>query len=157
MTRDRVIGRAGALPWDIPEEYAHFLDLVRGHPIVLGRTTYEIFGRDLRESPLIVVSSTLRSLPDANVAGSVDAALARAGTLGERVFGAGGATIYRQTLPRADALFLSIVKGDFEGETRFPELDDREWVVARRHDHPRFEFLEYRRRGPGSGPEGRNC
>lgn len=148
MTRDRVIGRDNDLPWKIPEEYQMFLGHVKGHPIIMGRTSYQIFGTDLRASKLIVVSSTLGSLPDADVCPGVEEAVRTAGSYGDRVFSAGGATIYRQTLPMADTLYLSIIKRDYEGDTRFPELDEGAWEVARREDHAEFEFRVYERKKP---------
>lgn len=155
MTRSRVIGKGAGLPWDLPEEYAHFLEQVRGQPVILGRRSYEIFGRDLAASPLVVVSSTATLLPVAAVCRSVEAAVERARTLGPRIFSAGGAAIYRQTLPLADTLYLSIVKGDHEGDTYFPEFDEHEWTVTRRDDHPRFEFRVYERGCQGGGPSNR--
>jgi dihydrofolate reductase len=145
MTRDRVIGRDNGLPWNIPDEYAQFLGHVRGHPVIMGRSSYEIFGKDLTESPLVIVSRSLTSLPDAAVCPSIETAIERARTHGERVFSAGGASIYGQTLPLADAMYLSIVKGDYEGDTRFPEFDESSWVVEHKIDYPEFEFRHYRR------------
>jgi len=146
MTRDRVIGREGGLPWNIPEEYEQFLGHVRGHPVVMGRASYEIFGKDLDESPLIVVSRSLTVVPGAEVCPGIDAALTRAGTHGDRVFSAGGASIYELTLPLADAMYLSIVKGDYAGDRRFPEFDEGDWIVEKRIDHLEFEFRQYRRK-----------
>ncbi len=151
MTRDRVIGSADGLPWSIPAEYRHFLDLVRGHPVILGRRSHEIFGPDLTESPLIVVSSSAKDLRGARVCSSVEGALQLASELGPRVFSAGGASIYRQTLPRADAMYLSIVKGHYEGDTFFPEFDDADWQITRTDDHPEFEFRVYERRSRQTG------
>jgi dihydrofolate reductase len=145
MTRDRVIGSRNGLPWSIPEEYEQFLGHVRGHPIVMGRKSWEIFGPDLTESPLVVVSSSVRQLSGAEVRPDVEQALELAGTLGDRVFSAGGATIYRQTLPRADALYLSIIKKPYEGDTYFPAFDEAQWRVASRDDHAEFEFRVYER------------
>jgi dihydrofolate reductase len=146
MTRGRVIGRNNALPWDIPEEYEQFLRRVRGSTVLMGRTSYEIFGRDLRESTLIVVSRSLDRLPAAEIRPSVESAIELARSYGGRIFSAGGATIYRQTLPLADALYLSIVKRDYTGDTHFPEFDPAEWVVVQTEDHPRYEFRVYQRR-----------
>jgi dihydrofolate reductase len=146
MTRERVIGSRDGLPWNIPDEYSHFLDLVRGYPVVLGRKSHEIFGPDLTESPLIVVSSSIKKLRDAEVCPNVEAALKLGGTLGERLFSAGGASIYRQTLAHAGAMYLSIVKGHYEGETLFPQFDEADWRVTRTVDHPEFEFRIYERR-----------
>ena len=145
MTRDRVIGRDNALPWNIPAEYARFLDHVRGHPVIMGRSSYEIFGKDLNESALIVVSRSVSSLPDAAVCPSIDFAVEQARTHGRRVFCGGGASIYRQMLPLADAMYLSIVKGDYDGDAHFPEFDESEWVIEQRVDNPEFEFRVYKK------------
>ncbi len=72
MTRSRVIGKDRALPWNIPEEYEHFLGQVRGNTVIMGRTSYEIFGPDLPDSRLVVVSSSVKSLADAEVCSDVD-------------------------------------------------------------------------------------
>ncbi len=146
MTRDRVIGSRGGLPWNIPEEYGQFVSLVRGHPVIMGRTSYEIFGGDLGESPLIVVSRSLGELPGVEVCSGIDEAIEAARAHGPTVFSAGGASIYRQTLPRADAMYLSFVKGDYQGDARFPEFDEADWVITRTDHHPQFEFRIYERR-----------
>jgi dihydrofolate reductase len=146
MTRDRVIGTDNALPWNIPEEYEHFLREVKGHPVIMGRTSYAIFGPDLPDSRMIVVSRSLQELPDADVAGSVEEAIEIAHRHGSRVFSAGGATIYRQTMPLADAMYLSFVKEAHEGDTFFPEIDEADWEIARSEDRGSYEFREYVRR-----------
>jgi dihydrofolate reductase len=133
------------LPWNVPAEYEHFLDSVRGHPVIMGRTSFEIFGADLDRSPTVVVSRSLERLPGVEIATSVEDAIARASVHGPRVFGAGGATIYRQMLPRADALWLSIVPGEFAGDAYFPEIDEAVWTVSLREDRGPFEFRVYRR------------
>jgi len=148
MSRSRVIGNRNRLPWNLPDEYEHFRGLVRGHPVIMGRTTYEIFGPDLHDSPLIVVSTSRNELPDAQIHASVESALEAARALpGDRVFSAGGASIYRQTLPLADALYLSIIDGDYEGDTWFPAFDERDWPLVRTDQHPHWNFTVRRKRG----------
>ena len=147
MTRDRVIGSGDGMPWSVPEEYAQFLDLVRGQTVIMGRRSFEIFGPDLAESNVVVVSRSAGSVPGAEVVAGIDEAVRHAESYGTEVFSAGGASIYRQTLPLADAMYLSTIKGDFEGDAYFPEFDEAAWRVERREDHPRFEFVVYRRRG----------
>ena len=146
MTHDRVIGRAGALPWSIPDEYEHFLSEVRGNTVLMGRTSFEIFGRDLTESRLVVVSGTLHSLPGAEVRPDVASALERARAYGRPVFSGGGATIYRATLPLADAMHLSLIKEAYEGDTYFPAWDEAHWDLVQSKDRGRWEFRIYRRR-----------
>ena len=148
MTGERVIGSRNGLPWSIPDEYRHFLDHVRGQVVLMGRVSYEIFGPDLTESELIVVSASAHSLPGAEVFADLDGALERARTFGKTVFSAGGASIYRLTLPLADAMYLSFVKGSYRGDRYFPRWDEQEWTVTRRVDHPQFEFRVYER-APG--------
>jgi len=146
MTHDRVIGRKGALPWSLPDEYEHFLDEVRGNTVLMGRTSYEIFGRDLTASRLVVVSGTLRGLPDAEVLPDVPSAVERARSHGRPVFSGGGAAIYRATLPLADAMHLSLIKEDHEGDTYFPAWDEADWQLERSEDRGRWELRIYRRR-----------
>lgn len=146
MTKDRVIGSNNALPWSIPEEYQSFLAHVRGHPVIMGRTSYEIFGPDLKESKLFVVSRTIGAIPGASVCSDIDSAIKKAATEGDRVFSAGGASIYRQTMPMADAMYLSFIKKDYQGDTYFPEFNVNDWALASTVDHEEFELRIYTRR-----------
>jgi dihydrofolate reductase len=146
MTRERVIGRGDGMPWDVPEEYEHFQRLVAGETIVIGRRSYEIFGESLTSAHTVVVSRSATRLDDAVVVPTIDDALREAATFGRTVFSAGGASIYEQTIPRADAMYLSYIKGDFSGDAYFPDFDERVWTVERREDFPRFEFVVYQRR-----------
>jgi dihydrofolate reductase len=146
MSSDRVIGRGDGMPWDVPEEYAQFLRFVRGQTVIIGRRSYEIFGGGLTSAHTVVVSRSSGELPGAVLAPSVEQAVRVAESFGKTVFSAGGASIYEQTLPLADTMYLSYIKGRFTGDAYFPAFSEREWVVERREDHPRFEFVVYRRR-----------
>jgi dihydrofolate reductase len=151
MATNRVIGSGDGMPWDVPEEYAHFQRLIEGHTIIIGRRSYGIFGNSLTSAHTIVVS---RSGGDGivssgvSVARTIEDALRMAESFGGTLFSAGGASIYAQTLPFADAMYLSYIKGRFTGDAYFPEFSDQEWVVEKREDHPRFEFVVYRRTNP---------
>ena len=146
MTRSRVIGSGDGMPWDVPEEYEHFLELVAGQTIVIGRRSYEIFGRSLTSAHNVVVSRSATSLPGALVVPTIDDALREAAAFGRTVFSAGGASVYAQTIPRAEAMYLSYIEGEFSGDAYFPDFDERQWTVERRERHERFEFVVYRRR-----------
>jgi dihydrofolate reductase len=146
MTRGRVIGRGDGMPWDVPEEYEHFRRLVAGETIVIGRRSYEIFGESLTSAHTVVVSRSAGEIAGAVVVPSIDEALRVAQGFGRTVFSAGGSSIYEQTIPRADAMYLSYIKGDFSGDAYFPAFDERDWTVERREDYPRFEFVVYRRK-----------
>ena len=145
MTRNRVIGRGDGMPWDVPEEYEHFLRLVAGETIVIGRRSYEIFGASLTSAHTVVVSRSAGAIPGAIVAATIDDALREAAALGRTVFAAGGASVYEQTVPRAEAMYLSYIEGEYGGDAYFPDFDEREWTVERREPHARFEFVVYRR------------
>ena len=148
MSTDRVIGSGDGMPWDVPEEYAHFLRLVDGQTIIIGRRSYEIFGAGLTSAHTVVVSRSA-NLPGVSVVPSVEAAVRVAGSFGRSVFSAGGASIYAQTILQADTMYLSFIKGRFTGDAYFPEFSEEEWAVERREDHPRFEFVVYRRMRAG--------
>ena len=148
MTRDRVIGSGDGMPWDVPDEYAHFLRLVAGQTIILGRRSYEIFGEGLTSAHTVVVSRSpgLALRPNAVAAATIEEAVRTARSFGRTVFSSGGASVYAQTIPLARAMYLSYIKGDFTGDAHFPSFDEREWLVERRDDHPRWEFVVYRRK-----------
>jgi dihydrofolate reductase len=146
MTRDRVIGSGDGMPWSIPDEYRHFLDPVRDQTVLMGRRSWEIFGKDLTSAHNIVVSRSVNELPDATVAGGLEQAVELARGFGKIVFSAGGARIYAQTLHLAEEMRLSWIKGDYRGDAHFPEFDESDWKIVARKDHPQFELVTYRRR-----------
>jgi len=157
MTPDRVIGRDDGLPWDLPGEYAHFLECIRGHTVVMGRRSWEIFGGDLTSDHHVVLSRTARTLPGAETARSIDDALTTAAGFGRMIFSAGGATVYEATLPRADALWLSIVHNRPAGDTYFPTVDTVSWREVRRQKHDGWDFVVSHRRSTtehGDGASG---
>jgi dihydrofolate reductase len=145
MSADRIIGSGNGMPWNVPEEYARFLRFIDGQTVIIGRRSYEIFGEGLTSAHTIVVSRSAGTLPGAVAVTSVEDALRTAESFGRTVFSAGGASIYAQTVPLADTMYLSYIKGHFTGDAYFPSFSDREWAVDRREDHPRFEFVVYRR------------
>ena len=149
MSYDRVIGVGEGMPWNIPEEYQQFLRFIEGQTVIMGRRSYEIFGADLTSAHNIVVSRSVTTMPGAVVCPSLEAAVAQAEAFGKTIFSAGGATIYRQTLPLADQMYLSFIKGTFSGDTLFPPFDKADWEVVQREDHPAFEFVVYQRRVAG--------
>jgi len=126
--RNRVIGRGLDLPWHIPEDLKRFKRLTLGHPLIMGRNTFDSlvhqFGRPLPERRNIVVSTTgaWPEFPDVTVCSSLSEALAS--LKGEpRIYIGGGGTIYTQCLPMAHRLELTLVKGEYEGDTFFPPFE----------------------------------
>lgn len=140
-----VIGSGGKMPWHIPEEYAHFLASVAGHPVILGRRSYEEFGRDLGSSELFVLSRQRLQLRS-HLCSSLDDALRSSGANNRKVFCAGGAETYCQCMAIADELWISHIHLNAEGDTRFPEILTSTWQPHTYRQYRHFEFVIYRRR-----------
>lgn len=137
MTRDRVIGRQNTLPWRLPADMRRFRELTTGHPILMGRKTFESLGRPLPHRTNIVLTSDPSYTGQGCVtAHSLDQALAIAARyltpeLTE-IFVIGGENLYRQTLARADRLYLTQIEAQIEGDAWFPEFALETWEVLAR-------------------------
>lgn len=143
MARNRVIGANNALPWRLPEDLQRFKSLTLGHPIIMGRKTWQSLGRPLPGRTNIVVSRSADfAAPGAAVVGSLDAAVAMAASAGAgEVFIIGGAEIYAQALPLADCLQLTEIDHDFTGDAHFPAFAPAEWrETARTLHHAETDF-----------------
>jgi dihydrofolate reductase len=128
------IGQGGALPWRIPTDLKRFKALTMGKPMIMGRKTFESFGKPLPGRRHIVLTRRQDwHAEGAEVVHDLDAALALAGE-GE-IAVVGGAEIYRLTLPLADRIELTEVHADFAGDTVMPELGP-DWRETARDEHP---------------------
>lgn len=123
MTADRVIGKGGALPWHLPEDLKFFKRTTSGHPIVMGRKTYESIGRPLPKRRNIVLTRDRSwSAEGVEVIHTPEALLTLPGLEG-RVFIIGGAEIYRAFTPIITDWLVSHVAGDYEGDTRLAPFE----------------------------------
>lgn len=142
-----VIGRDGRLPWHIPADLARFRDLTLGHPVIMGRRTYESIGRPLPGRSIIVLTgnSGYRAT-GCTVVHSIDEAL-RAADGAAEVFIAGGAHIYRQFLPLAHRIYLTLVHDTFPGDAAFPPVPAAMHETWRQEvpGTPPITFLRYDR------------
>lgn len=122
---DRAIGFKNKLLWHIPEDFKHFKELTSGHAIIMGENTYRSIGKPLPNRTNIVLSLTPDFSPEGVVVvRSLDEAVAKAREEEkEEIFICGGASIYRQFLPLADRLYLTLVEGRYEADTYFPEYE----------------------------------
>lgn len=140
LAANRVIGRDGGLPWHLPPDLRRFKQLTMGHTMILGRKTWESIGRSLPGRSMVVVTRQEGfAVPEGvTVVPSVEEAvrLARERDPEGEVFVAGGAEVYRQTLPIADQLDLTRIEQEFAGDTFFPEFDEADWrlVAEERHE-----------------------
>lgn len=136
MDRHRLIGANGGLPWHLPDDLKRFRAITMGHPILMGRRTWESLGRPLPGRHNIVVTRQPGYVAaGATVAGSLDAALAAAGAVPEAMV-IGGAALYAEALARAQRLYLTEVDGTFAGDTWFPPWRSDEWREMAREVHP---------------------
>jgi dihydrofolate reductase len=125
---NRVIGRAGALPWRLPGDLRRFRELTLGHAVLMGRRTFESLPDAYRPLPerrnLVLSRDPGRELDGAEVFGELEAALAACG--GE-CFVIGGEQAYRAALARCERVYATELASAFEGDARFPELPASEW------------------------------
>lgn len=152
VARGGVIGRAGGLPWHLKDDFAYFVRLTTGKPVVMGRKTYESIPARFR--PLVnrrnIVVSRDRSWsqPGVEVASDMKSALALVADAPE-VMVIGGAEIYAMALPQADRLYLTEIDASVEGDAFFPPMNDGAWIVVDRTPHIegdwRYEWVVYER------------
>ena len=139
MDKNRLIGGKNKLLWHIPGELKRFKEITTGHPIIMGRKTYESIGRVLPNRTNIVIThsaSLARShLANLVVAKSLEEAIeqAKKSPGNEEIFIIGGGQIYEQALPLADRLYLTIVDGEYEGDTYFPDYSDFSKVIEEKN------------------------
>jgi dihydrofolate reductase len=155
---NRVIGRDGRLPFDIPEDKAWFHGKTAGQTVVLGRICFETWPQVLADgrSPVVITSNGALASDRVRVAATVPAALAIARTLPGEIMICGGQRIYEETLPLADRLLLTLVHAEVPGDTFFPEwrhLPWREtWRQEGRDANYRYTFLILDRAAGGARP-----
>ncbi|MDE7451040.1 MAG: dihydrofolate reductase [Alistipes sp.] len=152
VAENGVIGDRNALLWHISEDLRRFKMLTSGHPVVMGRKTYESLGRPLPNRRNVVISRQKLQIKGCEVVHSLDEALALF-SADEEVFIIGGAQIYAAALPIADRFYLTRVEHPYEGDTRFPDWNPAQWrLVAferfeRGAEYPYpFTFEVYERR-----------
>lgn len=138
LTRNRVIGANGGIPWLIPEDATWFRQKTKGHPVLMGRKTYDSMGAPLKNRTNIVVTRNREfTPPTVLVAPTIEAGIRMAeGTPGsEELFVIGGQTIYEETLKVADRLYLTHLDAELTGDTFFPDFDTDDWTIS--YEEPR--------------------
>ena len=131
-----VIGRDNELPWRLPADLKHFKRTTLGHPIIMGRNTWESLGRPLPDRRNIVISRTHGfSAEDAETFSSLEGALSACET-SDQVFIIGGAQVYEQAIEFADEMIITEVQIDVVGDAHFPEFEEEDWRVTNFEEHP---------------------
>ena len=138
IAENGVIGDKNTLLWNIKEDMRRFRKITTGHPVIMGRKTFDSIGRPLPKRTNIVITRGDTVYDGCEMAHSLEEALSMF-PKEEEVFIIGGAQIYEQALPLADRLYLTIVHQNYEGDTSFPELDFTGWRELSREDFERGE------------------
>ena len=141
MDRNRLIGVNNQLPWRLPADMRHFREVTLGHPILMGRLTWQSLGKALPERRNLVLSRGNLELDGAEQVVSLEQAIERVADRAaeQELMVIGGAQVYAAALPLAQRLYLTLVDGEFSGDTWFPDWPDEEWSTVEEELHPADE------------------
>jgi dihydrofolate reductase len=149
MSKNRVIGNNNELIWKLSSDLKRFKELTTGHPVVMGRKTYESIGRPLpNRRNIIITRNSEYEVEGCETVSSLEEALLLTGS---NCFIIGGGEIYKQSLELADKIYLTVVHHEFEGDTQFPELgtewatiDTKDFTADEKNQYD-YSFIEYER------------
>ncbi len=144
MGEKNEIGFENQLLWHLPKDLKHFKDLTSGHPIIMGRKTYESIGKPLPNRTNIVISRKTDWFEEGIlIVGSIKEALKFAKKIDEDIFIIGGGTIYEQTIDLCDKLEVTLVKAELKADTFFPKIDVKIWRKTSEICHEKDEKNDY--------------
>jgi dihydrofolate reductase len=156
VSKNRVIGKNNDLPWKLPDDMKYFMETTRQHAVIMGRKNFDSLPpkyKPLKDRLNIVVTHNKAALKDFDVraVNSIDEAFEQA-PQSEEVFVIGGAEIFKQTLDRADRLYITEIDAVVDGDVFFPEYDKSQWKEVSRLHHNAderhtyaFDFVLYER------------
>jgi dihydrofolate reductase len=156
VARNGVIGRDNAIPWHLPEDARRFRALTMGHPVVMGRRTWDSLPERFRPLPgrrnVVVTRNVVWNAEGAERAGSLDEAF-RLLAGAPQIFVIGGAELYAEAFPRADELVVTEIDAEIQGDVFFPTWDQATFREESREPHvsedgTAFAFVTYRRQRP---------
>ena len=131
--KNRELGKDNKLLWHIPGDLPRFKQLTTGHPVIMGRKTFQSIGRALPNRTNIVISTdTAYTADGVTVVSSIDEAVKQAESAvgSDEIFIIGGGSVYKQAIERADKLYLTVVDASAEADTYFPNYSDFTKVIA---------------------------
>lgn len=140
-----VIGDGVSMPWHIPEDLRYFKRTTMGHPMIMGRRTFDAMGVLSGRRSIVITGQPTWWHAGAETAHSMPEALALAGPADE-LFVVGGGQIYRLAMPYAARLLITHVAQSPQGSATFPEIDPLEWATTSRADREGFSWVTYMRR-----------
>ena len=148
MAENRVIGKDNKMPWNIKGNLAHFKEMTMGYPCVMGRKTWE----SLPKKPLpgrlnIIITKTMKQeniSQEIKICNSLSTAIEFCRDY-EKIFICGGESIYKQAMPFATNIDLTLIHGNYDGDTFFPEIDDS-WIKTETVNYKEFSIINYIRK-----------
>jgi dihydrofolate reductase len=145
MSENRAIGIKNQLPWHLPADLKHFKTITSGHPVLMGRKTYESIGRPLpNRSNIIITRNANFQAPGCLVVQTIEQVMQQANEINcDEFFIIGGAEVYKQFMPYIDRIYLTIVHTIVEGDAYFPELNPSEWQEKEKVRHQADENNSY--------------
>ncbi len=144
MGEKNEIGSHNQLLWHLPKDLKHFKELTSGHPIIMGRKTYESIGKALPNRTNIVVSRKKDWFQEGIlIVGSIKEAVKFAKKIDENIFIIGGGNIYEQTIEIADRLEVTLVKTQLKADTFFPKINSKIWKLSEEICHEKDEKNQY--------------
>lgn len=149
IAENNCIGKNNKIPWNVPEDFQYFKKMTLGKTCVMGQATFEsilgYLGKPLpgRQTVVLTLKKDYTAPEGVRVFNSLDDVFTK--LKDEEVFICGGASIYRQTINRADILYITHIHQSPEGDTFFPEIDKNIWKETSREDHTGFSFVTYKK------------
>jgi dihydrofolate reductase len=145
ISENNVIGINGQLPWKIPEDLHRFKKLTMGNTIIMGRKTFESIGKPLPGRENIVLTRQPNYKEQGIIlAHTIEEAIAI--SKNDSIYAIGGQEIYRATLPLANAMEITRVHRNYEGDTFFPEIDYSQWKLIDQEEWGDFSYMSYSRK-----------
>lgn len=144
IAQKNALGKNNELIWHLPADLKRFKQQTSGHPIVMGRKTFESLGRPLpNRTNIVITRSKTFQCEGIIVTNSLEDAIKTAKKINEKIYIIGGATIYKQAIDKADKLDITLVHHSFEADVFFPEIDKNIWKEERREDFTADEKNPY--------------
>lgn len=147
-SENNVIGKANEIPWYLPRDLKHFKEVTTGNTVVMGRKTFDSImarlGKPLpnRKNVILTRQKDFFAPPECFIAMSWEEVMEKTAEDPE-VFVCGGEAVYTHALPFADRLYLTRVHGEFEGESRFPQIDVAQWKLVSKEEWSKDEKNPY--------------
>lgn len=145
IDEEKAIGKNGEIPWHYPEDLKHFREKTTGYSVLMGRKTYESLPEDFRPLPerenIVLTRSNPEFDESVKIVNSLEEAYQSAEN--QKIFIAGGSSVYEQTLADADKMILTRVPGKHDGDTFFPDWNEETWQLKSREDEGDLIFEEF--------------